>query len=404
MSQSVNRVGHLLGQANGCSESIEEIERKGRKAANTNGSPVKLPSKILAVEVNTFFDANGDVAFAAEASGTITGLRLSTNEVSNSPRGPAAPLTCLTSFGAGNTVRIFAGCWDKSIWTYTFEGAGSNEKVANIAPFSAHADFVKCLTVVPTPDKQVVLVSGGADGDVRLWSLDGKPLGKVSPKCRSIECIIPDPLSSPDAPIVFFSTSQREIFQLAIPATSEMSAVKLSAPIVAHETSVYSLWFDGDGDLWTASADKTAKRLVRENGFLADTVLQHPDYVRDVVTHDKYGLVITACRDEEVRVWDRASGDLVHVFTGHYEEVTGLAISNDLVLSVSIDCTLRRWSVAPGDLQRAVQEATNPNLVKDVPEPESDLGMLTAEEEAELRALMEDEEADTLEKMARDEQ
>lgn len=390
------------------SDSIAESERKARKSANTFGNPVKFPSKILAVEVDPYFDSSGDVVFAAEAAGTLTGLRLSTNELSTSPRGPAAPLTCLASYGTGNDMKAFAGCWDKSIWVYTFElgGAVAGKKVTDVSFFSAHADFVKCLVVAPTADKQAVLISGGADGDVRFWTLQGKSLGKISPQCRSIESIVIDPLSSPEAPTVVFSTSQREIFQMALPALSEINpaSVKLSGPIVAHETSVYSLHFDGEGDLWTASADKTAKRLVRENGWQVDTVLPHPDFVRDIVTHDKYGLVLTACRDEEVRVWNRGTGALVHVFSGHYEEVTSLALSGDWLLSASIDATLRRWSLAPADLQQAVQEAANPVLAQDVPEPQDDLGMLTAEEEAELRALMENEEADSLEKMAKDAQ
>jgi WD40 repeat protein len=344
------------------------------------------------------------VVYVAEAAGSVSEIRLSTNDISRSPRGPAAPLTCLVLYRTSEATRVFAGCWDKSIWSYI--PPNGTRVQPQITSFPAHADFVKSVAVVPTPDKQTILISGGADGDVRLWTLDGKALGKVSPKCRAIESIVLDPMSSADAPVAFFSTSQREIFQMAILplAAISSSALQLSAPIVAHETSVYKMVFDADGDLWTASADKTAKHLVRENGWQSDTVLPHPDFVRDVAVHDKYGLVITACRDEEVRVWNGSSGQLVHIFTGHYEEVTGLALAGDLLLSVSIDATLRRWSLAPADLQKAVQEAANPDLAKDVPEPDTDLSMLTAEEEAELRAMMEDEEEQTLSKMAKDEQ
>ena len=98
-----------------------------------------------------------------------------------------------------------------------------------------------------------------------------------------------------------FSTSLRAIFQVILPPAPELSSKsgKLSSPIIAHDNSVYKLHFDNDGGLWTPSADKTAKRLVRENGWVPDTILQHPDFVRDVVTHDKYGLIITACCGEE---------------------------------------------------------------------------------------------------------
>jgi WD40 repeat protein len=278
--------------------------------------------------------------------------------------------------------------------------------VTNQKSIPAHQDFVKCLLIASTADKQDILISGGADGDIRFWTLEGQPLGSLKPNSRGIECLAIDPLSSPDMPVICFSTSKQEIFSFILPALSQIATnrIEISQPILAHDTSVYRLHFDEDGDLWTASADKTAKCLSREHNWTPQLTLQHPDFVRDVVTHDKYGWVITACRDEEVRVWNKATGDLHHVFSGHYEEVTGLCLSNDLLISVSIDATLRRWSLAPRDLQSAVEEARNPKLLEQEPEPKTDLSMLTEEEEAELRALMEDEEEQTLEKMAMDEQ
>lgn len=392
-----------------------ETDRKQRKAANTKGNPVKFPSKILAVGTNYFFDPSGDVVFLAEASGSVTGLRLSTNEVSATPRGPQAPLTSLafhatkTPQDPFTTMQVFAGCWDKSVWSYTFrfaEGTMQGRTVTDYTSFPAHRDFVKCLIVVQTPDKEDILITGGADGDVRFWSLGGQSLGSINPNCRGIEALALDPLSAPDAPGVMFSTSKQEIFSFTVPEVPKIksSQIQLSNPIVAHETSVYKLHFDDDGDLWTASADRTAKQLSRNDDWQAVLTLEHPDFVRDVVTHDDYGWILTACRDEEVRVWFKATGDLHHVFSGHYEEVTGLTLSNDLLISVGIDATLRRWSLAPADLEKAVAEMKNPRLLEDEPEPKVDLSMLTEEEEAELQALMEAEEQETLEKMVMDEQ
>ncbi|ETI24279.1 hypothetical protein G647_03648 [Cladophialophora carrionii CBS 160.54] len=388
--------------------SLAELERKRQKAANTLGDPVRFPSKILAVAINHYFDPAGDVVFVAEAGGLVSGLRLSSNELSTTPRGPQAPLTSLafyaapTPAAAGTASYVLSGCWDKSIWRYSFQGS----TVIDQTSFPAHRDFVKCLLVAPTPDKQQVIISGGADGDIRFWSLDGESIGSIKPGARGIECLVLDPLSSPDSPVVFASTSKQEILSFAIPSLSEITAHKfvLTPPILAHATSVYKLHFDDDGDLWTASADKTAKHLLRADGWKVETTLTHPDFVRDVVTQGRYGWVITACRDENVRVWNTATGDLYHVFTGHYEEVTGLALVGDLVISVSIDATLRRWSLAPADLSKAVEEAKHPKLLEQEPEPKMDLGVLTEEEEAELRALMESEEQETLERMAMDEQ
>jgi WD40 repeat protein len=166
---------------------------------------------------------------------------------------------------------------------------------------------------------------------------------------------------------------------------------------------VYKLIFDSDGDLWTASADKTAKHLVREDGWKADTTLEHPDFVRDIVVHERGGWVVTACRDEEVRVWNRSTGDLYHTFSGHFEEVTGLCLIGDLVVSVSIDATVRQWSLKPADLVIAREEAIKPEatqeaeMVKANPE-----AALTEDEERELKELMENEERELQELMAED--
>lgn len=346
----------------------------------------------------------GDFVFVAGSGGSLSGLRLSTNDLSTLAKGPTAPLTSLAFLNRPDSsiTCVFCGSWDKSLWKFTFSESTCVEQ----SSFSAHSDFVKCLLVAPTADKNHVLISGGSDHNIRLWGTEGQSLGPINPNARGVECLVLDPLSSPDSPVVFASTSQRDIVYFSLPKLGEIVSHKfeLAPPILAHETSVYKLHFDGDGDLWTASADKTAKRLLRAEGWKADTTLVHPDFVRDVVTHDKYGWVVTACRDENVRVWNMATGDLHHVFTGHFEEVTGLALAGDLVISVSIDQTLRRWSLAPRELQRAVEEAKNPRLLEQEPEPKTELGMLTEEEEAELRALMESEESESLEKMAMDHQ
>jgi WD40 repeat protein len=170
------------------------------------------------------------------------------------------------------------------------------------------------------------------------------------------------------------------------PSTEAAQGGPITA-LLAHETSIYALKFDTDGDLWTASADKTSQCLVRDRAWKPDTVLQHPDFVRDVVIDEHSGYIITACRDEEVRVWERSSGKLFHIYSGHYEEVTGLhLLSGDLVVSVSIDGTIRRWSLKRDDLLKAIEEASNPPVEEEVEKPKE--SSLTAEEEAELAELM----------------
>ncbi len=325
----------------------------------------------------------------AESASTVRSISVSDAKVKSVWSGPTAPVTSLCFADGGKS--LWAGCWDKKIYKWAIGlGAATASKAAPQALTGGHMDFVKCLLAVRTPDGQELILTGGADGDVLFWSLAGKRLHVLKGQSRGIEHLALDPQSEDAAPVVFVSTSQRDILHFTLPESTALKTTKLSEPILRHETSVYKLYFDADGDLWTASADKTAKHLVREEGWKADTTLVHPDFVRDVVVHERGGWVITACRDEEVRVWNRATGDLYHIFSGHFQEVTGLCLLSDLVVSVSIDATVRRWSLAPQDLKRAIDESKRPNNTEvDEGDVNSGAGMLTAEEEAELRDLME---------------
>lgn len=167
---------------------------------------------------------------------------------------------------------------------------------------------------------------------------------------------------------------------------------------------MYKLRFSVDGsDLYTASADNTAQRIdIRHENRPSEDSLPHLDFVNDVALagFDSDGeamWIVTACRDENVRLWDRASGKLIHVFEGHFEEVTGLAVIGDggwTVVSAGIDGTVRRWGVRPGEVNVAIEEAkirAENGGVEVEEETKEKAGLLTEEEERELAELMDDD-------------
>jgi F0F1-type ATP synthase epsilon subunit len=69
--------------------------------------------------------------------------------------------------------------------------------------------------------------------------------------------------------------------------------------------------------------------------------------------------------------------------------VTGLVLIGSTVVSVSIDATIRQWSVRPADVQQAKEEAQKTKTQEEQPKEES---MLTEEEERELAELMGEDE------------
>ncbi|KAL1648795.1 hypothetical protein SLS58_001975 [Diplodia intermedia] len=405
------------------SSALSEEARKAEKSKNKLGDPIKLTSKLLAVAADPLDD---DRIYVAEAAGNVRRIALEASETTHTFSGPTAPLTSLAV--SPKTSTLFAGCWDKNIWAWPLPPSSSSTKSAAIKGtprFSnGHTDFVKCLLAFSLGG-QDLLVSGGSDACIIVWDVDsGRQLYKLKGHARGVLALAVDPAShttrlSRQAPAVTILSagSDREIrawriradrgYQIPVgsigkeegegeqePPAAAASGDPVVTPLVAHDTSVDALAFDAADDLWTASADRSAKCLVRGRAFAhADTSLPHPDFVRDVAVDDEAGWVATACRDERVRVWDKAAAECAHVFDGHYEEVTALCLlPRHRLVSVSIDGTVRRWSLKRADVKKAREEAekARQGVVDDDAEGKKE-GLLTEDEERELAELMDED-------------
>ncbi|KAI4240182.1 MAG: hypothetical protein L6R42_011575, partial [Xanthoria sp. 1 TBL-2021] len=241
-------------------------------------------------------------------------------------RGPTAPLTSVAIDSTGKT--LFAGCWDKSIWSWSL----SNRQP--LLRYQGHTDFVKCLITLRLRTTEIV-VSGAADASIIVWNMEtAERLHVLKGHTRGVLDLAVDPSTYDhnnvpadglQEAVVFSAGSDREIRRWRI-SLEKAEQLDPETPLLVHETSVYALHFDDDGDLWTASADGTAKCLSRFQNFQLDSTIQHGDYVRAVALEEIGGYVVTAGRSEDVKVWDRGSGELVSTFSGHYEEVTGLVM------------------------------------------------------------------------------
>lgn len=249
-----------------------------------------------------------------------------------------------------------------------------------------------------------VIVSGAADAAIIIWNLGtGEKLHVLKGHTRGILDLVIDPTTYDlhcaaagqiQEATVFSAGSDREIRRWRI-SLETAEQLNLGQPILVHETSVYALRFDEDGDLWTASADGTTKCLSRYQNFRSDNTIQHGDYVRAVAVEETGGYVVTAGRSEDIKVWDRGSGDLIHTFEGHYEEVSGLVMLLQRCVSVSIDGTIRVWDLRSEDLTIAKLQNKEGFQVLEAgddiqPVEKGSPNGLTEEEEKELDELMQD--------------
>jgi len=253
-------------------------------------------------------------------------------------------------------------------------------------------------------------VSGSADKKIIVWDIaTGTRLHTLRDRfdtMMAVQFLTIDPIDSTSDELIVVSSSSDPLirrWRISLVSASQIDEDSSAANgdsaasregIREHETSVYKLLFDGDeGDLWTASADGTARCLSRARNWATEEVIEHGDYVRAVAITSDW--IITAGRDEDVKVWDRNAGKLYHVYDGHYEEITGLVVPPDggKVISVSIDGTIRSWPLGKKELEKArsEREEKNKGIVK-VAEPQVKESLLTEDEEAELAELMYDSE------------
>ncbi|OBR05924.1 WD repeat domain-containing protein [Colletotrichum higginsianum IMI 349063] len=400
---------------------------RAKKEANTFGNPLRMPSKILAVIPDPKKPQSS--VLIAESGGRVSRINTETRTTTAKYTGPSVPVTCLATGGASNGV-LFAGSWDKTVWSWDLATRRPLRR------YDGHSDFVKAVVCGRLGDKPI-LVSGGADKKIIVWDADsGRKLHTLqdpTTTMMSLQHLAIDPVLSTADEIVLVSASSDphirrwritldSYSQLPVdetPSSADPAAAAAASSsgeekltIQEHETSVYKVLFDVMGDevdLWTASADGTAKCLVRERAFAAEDVFEHGDFVRAIALTADW--VVTGGISQQIKVWDRTSGALRAVVDAHFDEITDLVVlrdpagrSPDVLCSVGIDCTLRTWPLDHKGLDAVVEEIRAAAEAKAEDEQEGEKkkkgegkkeeeeeGLMTAEEEAELAALMEDD-------------
>ncbi|KAK3946116.1 WD40-repeat-containing domain protein [Diplogelasinospora grovesii] len=380
-------------------------QRRAAKAGNKYGNPITLKSKILAAVVDP--RAPSSTILVAESAGSVRRVNVDSGDTSTVYRGPTAPVCCVAVGGPASKPILFAGCWDKAIWSWDLASKAPGRK------YLGHSDFVNAVVCARIGGKDC-LISGGADHKIMVWDVSsGARLHTLQDSVINmlkVQDLVVDPAASSEDGICLVSASSDPHIrrwmitldsweQVTEPAPAEEPGAERRA-ILEHETTVYKLVFDHDRDeldLWTSSGDGTAKCLSRMKGFTPDDSYTHGDHVRAVAVAN--GFVVTAGRDENVKFWDQSLGELFCSLEGHFDEITDLAILRGpdrpgaRVCSVSIDGTVRTWPLITAGLQEIMEQQAKPatNDVDEDKTGEEEENLLTADEEAELAALMDDD-------------
>ncbi|EPY51277.1 fungal protein [Schizosaccharomyces cryophilus OY26] len=359
---------------------IRNEERKLDKSKNELGNPRNLKSKILNLELDRTTPKKYQLPriFTCEASHVCRLYDLNDGKTCKVYKGHTGPVTCcqVQSLMDDNQDRfLYTGSWDKTIKRWNVR---SGECVETLV---GHGDYVKSLLLF---EEEGLLISGSVDTTLGVWDTTAQPnrlLYQLAGHSRGIEKIVRQPGTN-----VFWTCgSESSIRRWEIRRDGGQSLDEEG--FWGHQSNVYSLMFEPEDSesLWTASADKTVRQWSIYEGLHEETRFEHPDFCTDVLVLSD-GNICTACRDENVRLWNVNLGNLAHIYSGHYESVTKLIQWRSFLVSASLDGTLRVWNLDPSSFSGEENMVTEDSLLKQ----KTNQPQLTEEELAELEELMSD--------------
>jgi G protein beta subunit-like protein len=165
-------------------------------------------------------------------------------------------------------------------------------------------------------------------GVIRVWALAGKEcLFEHVPQPHSP---LPVPLQSvaysPDGLLLACCNSQGSVYVYS----HHQHIYKLLYSFPAHPTYITRLSFTPDGaNIVTCSADGTCKLFSVPKDFTLERVLSgRQKWVWDCAFSADSAYILTASSDNNARLFERATGEVVSVFTGHAKAVTSIALND----------------------------------------------------------------------------
>jgi WD40 repeat protein len=206
------------------------------------------------------------------------------------------------------------------------------------------------LSVAFSPDGQR-LGATSEDGTIRLWGLDGTPLGSVAEGS-----VVHQVAFHPDGKTMATAGGDT----LVKLWTAEGSLLQMFS---GHQDGVFALAFSPDGEaIASAGADGTV-RVWQPNGMSQQRFHGHTDDVYDAVFSPVHAAspagngqtMASVGADNVVRLWS-PDGQPIRTLRGHTDLIHGVAISPDgeTLVSASWDGTAKLWRIRDGILKRTL--------------------------------------------------
>jgi WD40 repeat protein len=218
-----------------------------------------------------------------------------------------------------------------------------------VALYQGHANWVRSLAF--TPDGQI-LASSSDDLTIGFWDLQtGRKLLTLSQPTYSFRRVS---FSHDGQKLITGGDDSRVLIydfpQLLIDAQNPAVEVAYTQELLGHTNWVFSVNHSPDGSqLASASADGTVRIWDLATGTVVH-VLSHPHWaIRTIFSPDGRRLVVSGL-SAQIYVWDLSSSKLIQTLTGHTDWVWSIAstIDGSTLVSAGEDRTIRVWDLTTG--------------------------------------------------------
>jgi WD40 repeat protein/energy-coupling factor transporter ATP-binding protein EcfA2 len=246
---------------------------------------------------------------------------------------------------SSNGQYVVSGSADGTVRLWNLQG----ESI--ISPLYGHNDHVN--SVAFSPDDQYIL-SGGNDAKIRLWSLQGKLMGE------------PFHGHKIDVSSVAFSPNGEYIVSGSRDKTVRLwnrQGNPIGNPFQGHEDAVISVAFSPDGEyIVSGSRDKTVRLWNRQGNPIGNPFQGHEDHVVCVAFSPDNQCIASSSKDGTIRLWDR-QGNLIRApLKGHEGSVFSVAFhpTGHCIASGGSDRTIRLWDSEGNQIREPLRGHKNP--------------------------------------------
>lgn len=204
-----------------------------------------------------------------------------------------------------------------------------------IAVLSGHSKWV--FSVCVTPDGQKI-VSGSADGTVRVWDIN---TGKQLMQCASSDWAVRSVCVTPDGKKIVSAGGK-------LVRIWDINTGNKLLECIGHTDSINSVCVTPDGKKIISGSDDTTVCIWNiDTGEQIKECQGHTGWVSSVCVTPDGRKIISGSHDNTIRVWNANSGKLLGVCRGHNDWVSSVCVTSDgsSIISASYDCTIRIWPI-----------------------------------------------------------